>query len=139
MESEYDLKLSGYQEATKKLNSQLRTCRRELDSAVSVRERALSEIAALRTHQGTLSSSRMLISHEEHERMISRMERETRNRVAIVEAEKGELVMENSMLRIELAQAKSEIPEDQELHSQPEAFSQRLAEAVKTACLQSQN
>lgn len=138
MESDYEHKLSGYEESTKKLNFLLRTCRKELDSAVSVREHALSELAALKVHQSSFNASRRLMSYDDHEMMISRMERETSNRVAIVEAEKGELILENSMLKIELVQAKSEIPEDQELYHQPEAFSHRLTDAVKTACLQSQ-
>lgn len=138
MESDYERKLSGYEESTKKLNSLLRACRRELDSAVSVREHAFGEIATLKAHHSSLDPSRRLMSYDDHERMVSRMERETSNRVAIVEAEKGELILENSMLKIELVQAKNEIPENQELYSQPEALSQRLTEAVKTACLQSQ-
>lgn len=138
MESDYQRKLSSYEESTKKLNLLLRTCRRDLDSAVSVREHVLGELAALKAHESSFNAPRRLISYDDHEMMISRMERETSNRVAIVEAEKGELVLENSMLKIELVQAKSEISEDQGPYIHPESLSHRLRDAVKTACLQGQ-
>jgi hypothetical protein len=135
LREEYHLEMSRKNAQIRHTESQLYTAREERDQATAESDRMRADIAALKQR----GSGAGMIPLEEHKRLLQRIEDVAKNRTAIIEGEKGELVFHLSKLRIELAQAKNQLEEKEFPEDIEGALTKKVLQAVRTSCIDSKS
>ena len=74
---------------------------------------------------------------DEHRKLLKRVEDMAKNRTAIIEGEKGELVFHMSKLRIELAQLRNQLEEQRFPDDMEAVLTDRVLQAVRSSCIDS--
>lgn len=137
LRGEYHQELARKTSQARHAESELYTAREERDKATASLERLRADVSALKQNQRNASSG--VISLEEHKKLLARMEDVAKNRTAIIEGEKGELVLHISKLRIELAQIRNQL-EEQAFPDDIEAvLTRKVLDAVKLSCIDSES
>lgn len=133
LREEYNQELSRKTTQLRYTEAQLYTARDERDKLFSSLERMRAEMSSMR-QRGAAPGS---IPLDEHRKLLKRVEDMAKNRTAIIEGEKGELVFHMSKLRIELAQLRNQLEEQRFPDDMEAVLTDRVLQAVRSSCIDS--